>query len=136
MSNVTNVILLPGEQWPEVKGPWPSWDFLAEQDCLQKAILTSHEAPEEDERGRRLGPSLRDIAEGEAADEWGGSKRPETEVYAAAFNHLDYDVFKAWVEGLPWLAPNQVRLLVHGQDDDSWAVLVLRGGKLVELLGA
>jgi hypothetical protein len=48
----------------------------------------------------------------------GGDKNLETDIYTAAFNHLDIEAFKQCVFSQDWMEPESVQLYIKGQEDD------------------
>lgn len=55
------------------------------------------------------------------ADNWAGSKVPECEVWAGAFNYCDVGEIIEWLVTLPWSHPVSVAVL--RQDDITWEII-------------
>lgn len=137
MSVVTNVLVLAGVQMARrdedlelekaLLRPCPE-DGWAPKQALH---LISHAnwSPDKDRHPHKGG--------GEC---WGGSKVPECDVYAAAFNHLDWDQFKTWLESLPWIDRSVVLVLRMRDGDKSFSVWRFfapsEGGPLLEIVPA
>jgi hypothetical protein len=107
MSCVTNVI---------VSGP-----------ARGEAILTA-EVPADSK-----GQYLRELSDAEAG--WGGSKLPECNLWAGAFNFLRWEDFREWVMTLPWYDPEHLQVFVMGEGDRCWRTLHASNGVLVEHTG-
>jgi len=143
VSLVTNVIVLPGSQVSD-RPVGSTRDQHEAETELERRLQESYEGDDEDESSRHQ--CLREITRGytlsHPAEErekvrclWGGSKYPECDVFAAAFNFLRWDEFKAWIEDLPWIARDQVRVLVMGEDHRAFEVWTFgRGGQLERVL--
>lgn len=105
MSVVTNVLILS--------------DFAPKE--TNEALYEGYE----DAEGRPV--YFRDIADyrgGDGpADEWGGTKLPEVEVWAGAFNHLDTEVMLTWLRSLKWLDPTIVA--IKHEYTDTWYTVTL-----------
>lgn len=58
---------------------------------------------------------------------WGGSKAPQVNLWAGAFNvfGVDEESFLAFLAGLRWAYPRDVQLFVRHEDDDRMHVLML-----------
>lgn len=142
MSVVTNVIVLPGIQ------ACTSTPYDHERTEQLEKLLLSVCDDDDDPFAYRQG--LHNIAHcnwpntppGKIIDgrgggqAWGGSKVPECDVYAAAFNHLNWEKFRSWIESLPWISRNQVLVLVKGESDRSFSVWQFQGERLVCALAA
>lgn len=134
MSLVTNVIVLPGSQQPDSSGigDRDSVRGLIDREQELLRLLQGTYEPGENYRGQCLkeittGYTLgAPTPKGDGKDRclWGGTKFPECDVFAAAFNYIDWDKFKAWVEALPWLAYDQVRVLRMGEEDRAFEVWI------------
>lgn len=55
------------------------------------------------------------------ADNWAGSKVPECEVWAGAFNYCNVDEVVAWLKALPW--SNPVTAVVLREQADAWEII-------------
>jgi hypothetical protein len=64
------------------------------------------------------------------ANQWGGWKEPECEVWAGALNHADLDALKQRVLEAPWSEPDMVQLLVMDQEDAFFRLWMIRGNEL------
>src|SRR5437016_748360 len=56
-------------------------------------------------------------------DLWAGGKGPESDVFGGAFNYLDSDGLKAWLETIPWYG--KVAVVWASEDTegfDSWTL--------------
>jgi hypothetical protein len=65
---------------------------------------------------------------------WGGSKFPEADVLAAAFNYLPISNFIAELSKLEWRRPELFRLFIQDQDYNAFGVWVMRDGKIVNVV--
>jgi hypothetical protein len=54
----------------------------------------------------------------------GGSVFFESEVFAAAFNHVEPEVVADWFEGLPWEQWDTASLTIHGNDSTVFVLVV------------
>lgn len=75
--------------------------------------------------GQRLG----DLTKA-PVDCWGGGKLPECMLLGGAFNWLEWDSLAVRVESIRWKYPEAVQVFVQGQDDETFALWWLRGGRL------
>jgi hypothetical protein len=59
-------------------------------------------------------------------EEWtGGSKHLEHPTFVAAFNHLDFDGLIVHLRSVKWEEPENVQLIICGQDDDRYEIHTL-----------
>lgn len=65
---------------------------------------------------------LLSLTDGDAAGHWGGSKWPECDIYAAAFNYIDMGAFMSWLLAIPWSSPGDVQLFVQGEEDECFSI--------------
>ena len=123
MSRVTNVIVSHG------------FDEREAVEHLRRPIET-------DSRGQRLrcisgpepGEREYDGTDWRMADGWGGTKVPEVDVWAAAFNYVaDYRIIDH-VAACPWKEPEYVQVFIQGQEEDRFTVYEFRDGALVAVL--
>jgi len=75
--------------------------------------------------------SQRDEGPPQPGNFWGGSKYPECDLLAGAFNYLPLDQFIAKIEKLTWRCPAFFRLFAQSQECDAFGVWVIRDGKIV-----
>lgn len=80
--------------------------------------------------GDMRGQMLRNIADDQAGDFWGGSKRPECDVWAAALNFVSTDMILAHVAAVQWRSPENVLVLIEGQYDSRFTVYAFKDGEL------
>lgn len=64
------------------------------------------------------------------ANQWGGWKHPECEVWAGALNHADLDALKQRVFETSWREPNLVQLLVMDQEEGFFRMWMIRESEL------
>ena len=53
---------------------------------------------------------------------WGGSKSPQAELWAGAYNYLDLEWFVDLVASAPWESRDDVQLFVKGEWNNTFAV--------------
>lgn len=53
----------------------------------------------------------------------GGNKEIETALFFAAFNHFNSQVFLQFLKSLPWIAPEEVQMMVKGQHDEKFTMI-------------
>ncbi|MFF2082271.1 squamosa promoter-binding protein 15 [Nocardia sp. NPDC058176] len=70
--------------------------------------------------------SLREISR--EAVLWGGTKRPECEVWAGVLDHADLSAVLAAVAGTAWVEPDSVQLLLMDQHDFHFQLWMVREG--------
>lgn len=85
--------------------------------------------------GASFDQKLANISDDEAGDNWGGSKWPEVDVWAAAFNHIDVAAFREQIAAIPWKEPELVQLFIQNQWADKFDVWEFRSGQLICVLG-
>lgn len=81
----------------------------------------------------RNGQRFNSLTEGDAGEGWGGSKYPECELWAGAFNFLNTGKFLAGMKTIPWVDHDEIQVFVKDQEDYSfhvygWAELSAMGG--------
>lgn len=54
---------------------------------------------------------------------YGGTKYLETPLYIAAFNHFNYKEFVLYLSTLPFKYPENVQLIIKGQEDDTFKII-------------
>jgi len=77
---------------------------------------------------------LTNIADGDAANFWGGSKFPEVDVWAGAINYMDLQATLDHLASIPWKEPENVQVFIQGQDEDRFSVYEFRDGQLTKVL--
>jgi len=63
------------------------------------------------------------------ANNWGGGKNPECQVWAGALNHADLDAVIAKFTELPWHVPAAAQLFVMDQEQSYFRLWMLRDGR-------
>lgn len=63
----------------------------------------------------------------------GGSVYFESDVFAAAFNHIEPEVIADWFESLPWQKWDDASLTIHGNDYPLFVLVV--GGESRRTVG-
>jgi hypothetical protein len=81
---------------------------------------------------------LRDLTEAwhnveERGQRWGGTKRPEVDMFGAAYAKLDLERFMRMVLETPWCYPTGVQLLVYRRGASKFVVYEIEHGKWREL---
>ena len=83
------------------------------------------------ERADRIDQWLKDsqyMGLGQDLGQWdgcGGQRKLETPIFVGAFNYLDHTAFIRFVFSLPWDAPENVQVLIQGQDDNVFTIYSL-----------
>jgi hypothetical protein len=62
---------------------------------------------------------------------WGGFKGPEVEVWAAAFNNVDWSVLFRFLESPEWEYPHEVQVFIRTQGSPKFGLFELQAGRLV-----
>jgi hypothetical protein len=76
-------------------------------------------------------PGLRPLTRAvSAASMWGGTKRPQLDLWGGAFNHLDWRVLFAHLEAVAWTEPDAVQVLISGEESSRLGLYELRGRRL------
>jgi len=108
VSNVTNLILVPGDE--------DDWNDADGTRRLSQALAAFRAWCLQDTEDRfYLGFPDRRLAEGDGA--CGGTRAFEATAYAWAVNYLNLDVFLKAVATTDWSDPEQIQVLVRGQHD-------------------
>lgn len=73
---------------------------------------------------------LRKITDAPAYDAWGGTKVPEVDVWAAAFNYIAPQLVLDRISSIQWKEPENVQVFIQDQDADRFDIYEFRGGVL------
>jgi hypothetical protein len=88
----------------------------------------------DDDSEREWCGAFTSLTDGGADDRWvKDGKSAECDVWAGAFNHLNRPALLRDLAALPWEHPNQVQVLINGQDDDCWGLWMITDGRLQEV---
>lgn len=105
MSNVTNLVLLPGLQDQPIDDEVMPWMHFIE------ARLTDLS---------QENPWLHPVRLARVDQHAVGPKAMESEVWIAAFNHFGLSQIRELLNAAPWIDPENVRYLVMEQEDDAF----------------
>jgi hypothetical protein len=106
MSVVTNLIL--------------TFSSLENEDIVVEKVNSFHY------RDRQLDLVSADYNKSFDSGAWyGGDKFLEARVYIGAFNHFDIDRFIIHLKQIKWASPENVQIMVKGQDDEKFKILEL-----------
>jgi hypothetical protein len=92
----------------------------------------ANDAPRSDDRVEDSAGHLLPLT-GAVGEEWGGTKPPFSTVWAGVGNYLDSAALLAFVNGVSWRDPDAVQVFVREEEDDYFAVYMLRDGALTRL---
>jgi hypothetical protein len=85
-------------------------------------------------REREWSGAFTSLTDGDTGNLWvKNGKGPECDVWAGAFNHLNRPALLRDLGALPWEQPDQVQVLIFGQDDDCWGLWMFNDGQLQEV---
>ena len=116
MSLVTNVIVSCDGEYEGVKELTKpcDWSDMCQGQALAQIAGCDYKTEVKDEK--------------RPDDFWGGSKFPEVDLFAAAYNYLDRTAMLRWLLSLPWSDPESVQVFIKGQDSERFDVYHLRDG--------
>jgi hypothetical protein len=62
---------------------------------------------------------------------WGGDRQPQVDLYAAAFNGLNWKRLFDRIESIDWRQPRLVQVLIGAESGSQFGLYELRNGRLV-----
>lgn len=75
------------------------------------------------------GETLRPITNSGPQDAWGGARHPQIDLYAAAFDGLNWRVLFDRLESIPWRQPRLVQVLIGAESGSQLGLYELRNGR-------
>jgi hypothetical protein len=84
---------------------------------------------------REWSGSFTSLTDGDTGRRWiSDGKGPAGDVWAGAFNHLNRPALLRDLAELPWEEPDQVQVLIFGEDDECWGLWMITNGQLQEVV--
>jgi hypothetical protein len=65
---------------------------------------------------------------------WGGTKHPECQLWAGAYNHLALGEMLRHFEAIDWAWPEFVQIFVKEEEEATFCVFMFREGRLTQVL--